>query len=135
MSTPTKKHNRCLGNYGEEAASLYLKNADYIILERNWHYGHLELDLICEKENTIIFVEVKTRVSEKYGGPQAALTRAKINNILTAARAWLALTGNWHKACRFDLICLTGRLNNYLLEHYPDAFQFQGTLDHRYANW
>lgn len=58
-----------LGQEGERLAYDFLVQKKYIILERNWRWKNAEIDIICIKKNTLIFVEVKCRSSEKFGQP------------------------------------------------------------------
>ena len=110
------------GSFGEDAASAYLLDEGYQILKRNWRYRHLEIDLICRDQDQIVFVEVKSRRNNDYGGAAAAITKQKIKNLSIAAQAWLTQNNAWALSCRFDVICITGSLRNFTLQHYPDAF-------------
>ncbi|WP_276661388.1 YraN family protein, partial [Syntrophomonas wolfei] len=62
--------NRELGLWGEELAAQYLGKKGYKILERNFYTRYGELDLVCEKDDNIVFVEVKTRRSTRFGSPE-----------------------------------------------------------------
>lgn len=55
-------HNN-IGRIGEDKAAQIMKEKGYTILETNWHMGHLEVDVIAENANELVFVEVKTRTS------------------------------------------------------------------------
>ena len=66
-----------LGQAGEEAAVMLLTRAGFTLLDRNWRQGRLELDMVCRDGREVVFVEVKTRRSDGYGGPAAAVTPAK----------------------------------------------------------
>ena len=101
----------------------------YLILAANWRYGHLEIDLICEKKGQIVFVEVKSRSGFAKGGAIGAITPAKIKKLTRAAQAWLSETESWDKPCRFDVICVTADKGRYRLERYRDVIKFDGSLD------
>lgn len=124
-----------LGASGEDTACNILKNYGYEILERNWRRGHLELDIICSKEGQIIFVEVKTRRSRNHGGPVGAITLAKIKNISLAAQIWLQENCCWEKQCRFDVICLISKDNEYYMEYFPNAFEAVYPVGCGNASW
>lgn len=124
-----------LGALGEARAASYLQSLGYEILERNWRYGHLEIDLICRQGEYIIFVEIKTRRSGKFGGAAEAVTLQKQKKLIRAASAWLSLTAHWHLSCRFDVVCLTGRPDNFRMEHYANAFDYSEALDCGDAHW
>ncbi len=66
-----------IGKTGETIAAKYLSSLGYRILERNWHILTGEIDIICQKGNTIVFVEVKTRIGTLHGEPWEAVTPRK----------------------------------------------------------
>lgn len=66
-----------IGKQGEDIAVRYLEQQGYRILNRNYHSRYGEIDVICERQRVIIFVEVKTRRSESYGTAEEAVTRVK----------------------------------------------------------
>ena len=114
------KHNE-LGKLGEEEATLYLKNNGYIIHHRNWHSGKKELDIVAQKDNELIVVEVKTRRNDEFGLPEEAVTGRKIRNIIASTEAYLK------KFCidlpvRFDVITVIGTEPPFQIEHIKEAF-------------
>ena len=112
--------NKEIGIKGELAATNYLIRSGYVIRERNYTFDRLEIDIIAEKENTLIFVEVKTRTSRLYGEPVEAVTPAKIDNILTCAEHYIDSI-NWEQPIRFDIISVY--LNTGMqIRHLQDAF-------------
>ena len=70
-----------LGNEGEMMARDYLLQQGYAIVDTNWQFGHLEIDIIALKDNILVFVEVKTRSSLTVLEPQMAVNRQKQKNI------------------------------------------------------
>ena len=80
------------GKIGEDAVEKYLKNNGYEILERNFHSRWGEIDIIAKKEKCIVFVEVKTRKSVKYGTPAEFVTGTKIKKIIKTAVLYLENT-------------------------------------------
>ncbi len=90
-----KTERRLIGDFGERAAARYLRRRFYRILERNYTYGHLELDIIARRGREIVFVEVKTRSVNSldddmpFGPPSAAVNREKKLNTLNAAKAYM----------------------------------------------
>ena len=70
-----------LGDDGEKRACQYLLNAGYEIIERNWRTKAGELDIIVFKDDTLVFVEVKTRKTDICGHPMEAITKSKYNHI------------------------------------------------------
>ena len=85
--------NREFGNFGESICAAMLEKAGYTVILRNFYAEHGEIDLICEDETHIVFVEVKTRkntgASLRYGRPSAAVTQKKAMRLLSAAQEYL----------------------------------------------
>lgn len=124
-----------LGAQGEQFAAVFLHRHGYNIVDRNWRFGHLELDLVCEHNGWIVFVEVKTRSSAICGGGAGAVNGAKRRNLVKAAQAWLSAHNLWEKPCRFDVLCLTGSAEHYNVEHYRNAFDYSETLGNSNSHW
>ncbi len=112
------------GAKGERRAVLYLRMHGYRILERNYLFGHKEIDIIARKGDVIAFIEVKSR-SGKQGIPGAmSVTESKKRNIVTAAKAYAAQKGIEKKVLRFDIIeaDLDERSPFRGITHYENAF-------------
>ena len=124
-----------LGAQGEDVALDMLSNAGFILLDRNWRYGRLELDLVFRDGDTTVFVEVKTRKHMTLGEPAQALTRAKRRTLCRAASAWLAAHNAWDSPCRFDVVCIKRMGNDFYPEHYRHAFSYEPPMDSCHAPW
>lgn len=96
-------HNQYIGKIGEQKASVYLKNHGYEILERNYRIRGGEIDIIAEKEKTVVFAEVKTRTQEAYGAPAEAVNYYKRENIRKTAQYYI-MEKNLDLPCRFDVL-------------------------------
>ena len=115
-------HNKKLGEEGEQQAVEYLCAKGYRLLHRNWHYGHKELDIVCMKDNTIIVVEVKSRMGDYWEEPKEAVKRRKQKNIIEAADAYVNQY-NYDLNVQFDVVSIVFYLDQtFRLEHIPDAF-------------
>jgi len=115
------KHND-LGYAGEEMAVNYLQSKGYIIRHRNWKSGRKELDIVAEKENVLVVVEVKTRSTECFLHPQEAITNAKIRHIVYTAEAYI-FKYDLMMETRFDVISILPNKNGHFsIEHIEDAF-------------
>jgi len=68
---------RAVGDYGEQVACAHLTDAGLEVLERNWRCDQGELDIVARDGDTLVFCEVKTRRSDRFGSPLEAVTRAK----------------------------------------------------------
>lgn len=122
-----------LGKRGENVAAGFMGNRGYKLLARNWRHGKLEIDLICERNGEIVFVEVKTRRNALHGGGTAAVDLRKQRKLLAASQYWLIENNLWGRPCRFDVICLYGADKDFRMEHYANAFG--QTLDSSHPYW
>jgi putative endonuclease len=103
---PLAPHLR-LGRKGEAAAERFLKKESFKILYRNFRARRGgEIDLVCRdrKEQVLVFVEVKTRTSERFGPPSGAVTWRKRSRIIRAAKEWLRLLDLPEIPFRFDIV-------------------------------
>ena len=117
------QHNE-VGLWGEQTAALHLMHQDYQILERNWRFRHLEIDIIAEYLGEIVFVEVKTRSGGDFLTARAAVDFYKRKHIMDAAQAYLRqnqLDNIW----RYDVITIIGDAAHYRLRHEQRAFDWR----------
>ena len=114
------EHN-VLGKEGEDAACAFLESHGYLIRNRNWQWRKLEIDIIAEKDNTLVIIEVKTRRNNLFGNPEEAVTDAKIRIIVRATDAYLKKF-SIDLPVRFDIISVTGTTPPFHIEHLQDAF-------------
>ena len=84
-----KDRRHRLGKRGEELAWRHLETRGYVILEANHRTKHGEIDLVTEKDGTLVFVEVRTRSSGGYGSPEESITPAKRSHLISAAEEYL----------------------------------------------
>lgn len=112
---------------GEALAVAHLKARGYKILARNYRAVRGEIDLVAQDGDCIVFVEVKTRRSLKFGLPQAAVTVQKQRQISKVALAYLQTHNLFDAPCRFDVIAihLSPRFELLKLEQIENAFAFQ----------
>ena len=103
-----EERNVILGALGERIAALYLQLGGCTILERNYRFGHVEIDLIVREGPCIAFVEVKTRRSSAFGDALDAVSREKMRNVRRAARMYLlgAAPEARGREYRFDLVAV-----------------------------
>ena len=114
------QHN-LLGKKGEMLASRYLLDKGYAVLHYNWRSGHKEIDIIAKQRNVLVFVEVKSRASERYGNASEAVDDEKIERLLSAANAYIQMY-RIDLEYRFDVITVVGSGEPYRIEHIEDAF-------------
>jgi putative endonuclease len=103
-----EERNVFLGTLGEKIAALYLQLGGCTILERNYRFEHVEIDLIVRDGPCVAFVEVKTRRSAAFGEALDAVSRDKLRNVRRAARSYLLVAPAEGRASeyRFDLVAL-----------------------------
>lgn len=113
-----------LGRRGETLARKHLRKAGFSILARNYTCAHGEIDLIAyrRREKTIVFVEVKTRRSDRYTQPYAAVNADKQRKLRKTAKHYLARKGP-DLSYRFDVISITAAPDAPpRIEHIENAF-------------
>lgn len=93
-----------LGKQGEEIAANYLKNKGFRVLERNFRCRLGEIDIVAAKGKCLVFVEVKTRNSLKYGMPCEAVTPQKLAHIAKTAQFYLLKNHIKQAEQRIDVI-------------------------------
>lgn len=95
------------GQRGEEIAADYLRSKGYRLLTQNFRAGRFgELDLVCQKDQTLVFIEVKTRVSETVGEGVEAVRPWKIRHLKKAAEVFIRRSENLPPLYRFDVLSL-----------------------------
>ena len=112
--------NQKTGARGEKLAAEYLQQKGYRILEQNWRSGRLEIDIIAEQNNILVFVEVKTRSTDYYGYPEESVTDTKQEHILKAAEDYVILH-NISNEIRFDIVSVIINPNFEKIYHIEDA--------------
>lgn len=95
------------GEQAEALAADFLRGEGLRITARNYRSRYGEIDLIAREGATVVFVEVRSRASDAYGGAAASITAAKRGKLLKTARHYLAgITPP--PPCRFDAVLITG---------------------------
>ena len=97
--------NQKTGKTGEDLAAAYFEKNGYKILDKNWRWGSLEVDLIATRNNFIHFIEVKTRTTKKFGYPDDAVSKMKIRFLIDAAEEYLFRHPGW-KRIQFDILSI-----------------------------
>lgn len=114
------KDNLLWGHEAEALAAEYFLKEGYIIRERNWKSGRNEIDLILEKSQTIIFVEVKARKKDSQDPVDAVDTKKRIRIIRAGDNYLRHVQGRYEY--RFDIVTFEGDRNDYKMTHYEDAY-------------
>ena len=110
-----------LGKIGEELATKFLKEKGYDIHVRNWRFKKGELDIVAEKNNRMIIVEVKTRKSNFLAEPRQTISMKKQKMLIATADIYLKLN-KISKESQFDIITVIVDESGNKYEHLEDAF-------------
>jgi putative endonuclease len=101
-----RKKKNDLGCWGEEVAKKYLKSNGYKILAEHWTSRIGELDIVAYKSGFYIFVEVKTRSSQKFGPPEEAVTWWKREKLRKTAELFLLKNNLFNASWQIDVIAI-----------------------------
>jgi putative endonuclease len=120
-----KYSKKQLGKTGELLAVKFLKQKGYQIIEQNYRSAWGEIDLIAQDGDVLVFVEVKTRRSLKFGVPQLAVTNSKQRKMSKAALEYLQEKDFFDYVCRFDVISIVfpPDPSEPIIEHIENAFE------------
>lgn len=85
------------GQTGEVLAQKYLRQNGYKIIETNFKSRYGEIDIIAERKNRLYFIEVKTRKSDRFGGPLGAVSTSKQRKLYQSTEVYLSMTKGFEK--------------------------------------
>lgn len=110
---------KTIGDKGEQLAADYLVSKGFKIVARNYRHKHAEIDLIVQRNDWLIFVEVKTRSSADFGEPEDFVDTKKVNKLFEAVDEYIYST-NWPGHVRLDIVSV--KLGAPVqIEHFEDA--------------
>lgn len=95
-----------LGKLGETLAADYLTKRGFHILARNFYIRYGEIDIIALNDDTLIFIEVKTRIDETFGLPEEAVTQRKLKEIIKTAEYYKMTHRNLPDLMRIDVVAI-----------------------------
>lgn len=96
-----------LGTWGEQEATDFLLQKGYTILERDWKSGHRDIDIIAQKGDVLVFVEVKTRRNRLFTNPEEAIDYMKLRNLRAAINHYVKFY-HINNDIRLDAITIVG---------------------------
>jgi putative endonuclease len=117
-----KNKEQKFGVRGENLAVWYLKKNGYKIIEQNYRNRIGEIDIIAKDKKTIVFVEVKSRRSNRYGSPKLAVTPKKQRKISMVALYYLKDTKQTDAKARFDVVAIISNRDEPRIEIVRNAF-------------
>ena len=106
-----------LGKNGEERAVLYLQERGYQLIDRNWRCSQGEIDIIVQRGDETVFVEVKTRSTVAFGHPFEAITAAKLARLKRLTATWCAQADGPVYRVRLDAVAVIGADDDAVVEH------------------
>ncbi|MFM7157393.1 MAG: YraN family protein [Bacteroidota bacterium] len=115
-------NRRKAGAKAEEVAMSFLEQAGYSILKRNFTFGRIgEIDIICNHDGILVFIEVKARMNLEFGPPEASITTKKIQSIKRTAEGYLYINKISDMPCRFDVIAIEYQQDIPIIKHLINA--------------
>lgn len=115
--------NKETGKLGEDIAEHFLKQNGYVILDRNFECRQGEIDIIALDKKEIVFIEVKTRTSNKYGAPSEAVNKIKQKHMLQTIKYYLYIRNLSDEFIRIDVMEVYINNNVYKVNHIKQAFE------------
>jgi putative endonuclease len=113
---------KILGQKGEDLACAFLCGRGYDIIQRNFRCRYGEIDLIARQGETLVFIEVKTRMGSGYGAPEEAVTAEKQEHIRRVALFYLQAHPDIDQELRFDVIAISWGAESSRVNHIEGAF-------------
>lgn len=118
------RNARAKGNYAEQLALDYLIERGLILVEKNISSRYGEIDILMRDEEEWVFVEVRFRKSQHYGGGLESVDRSKQRKLINTAEHYMQSHHKTHfDSCRFDMIEISGDINTPKINWLQDAFR------------
>jgi putative endonuclease len=112
---------QALGKWGEIEAIKLLKEHGLEVIEANWTFLHLEIDIVAKDGDTLVVVEVKTRSTDAYGDPEMFVSRAKQKKLIRAAN-WYLQNKKLNNEVRFDVVGIVQGFDGIKTSYVKGAF-------------
>ena len=118
-------YNKDIGSFGEALARDYLISKGYKILNMNFRNKFGEIDIICKKNNLLIFYEIKSRYSNSFGSPIESITCYKQKQIIKLSELYLISKKYYNFNVRYDIIevIFNTITSSHIINHVQDAFR------------
>ena len=118
-------YNKDIGSFGEALARDYLISKFYKILNMNFRNKFGEIDIICKKNNLLIFCEIKSRYSNSFGSPIESITCYKQKQIIKLSELYLISKKYYNFNVRYDIIevIFNTITSSHIINHVQDAFR------------
>lgn len=123
MDYPNQSPKQKVGNVAEQLACDYLIKQGLLLVEKNYRTQRGEIDLIMRDKNMLVFIEVRYRKNDLYGGAVESINWHKQQRIISAAKNYLIRFRLSEKcSCRFDVVGISGNLKFPDIEWITQAF-------------
>ena len=99
-------NRKALGEFGERWARTYLERNGYRILETNFRCREGEIDIVAQHADCLVFVEVRTKTSSRFGTPEESVTVAKQEKLVSVAMSYLQAHEDMPKEWRIDVVAI-----------------------------
>lgn len=120
---------RRLGNHGEIIAARFLEAKGYKVLAHQFKTREGEIDLIVERDDEIVFVEVKTRKNFNFGFPEESINKSKLNRMVLAGQTYLEQKQTPSRQFRLDVVAVI------LLPNKPEEIEHLEGVDIESLQW
>jgi putative endonuclease len=112
------------GELGERIAERWLRRQGWRVVERRFRTGHRDIDLVVERDDLVVFVEVKARRGAEFGDPVEAVNWSKQRQLVRSASIWIERHGRPADAYRFDVVGVLVEGERVRVRHVANAFSF-----------
>jgi putative endonuclease len=112
-----------VGRRGEDEAARFLESRGYKVLERNYRCRYGEIDIVARDGKTVVFVEVKTRGSDRFGAPTASVDARKQKKILLTSQFYIESNRLFDSDLRFDVVGIEMNGRKIVFELVKNAFE------------
>jgi putative endonuclease len=115
-----KQENKVTGNKGETLAAEYLAKKGYKILQRNYRSKWGEVDIIAKTKDIVVFVEVKTKTTDRFGEPWEMVNHWKVEQVKRMGEVWCREFG-WEGRVRIDVVGVWLNEDEPKLQHWESV--------------
>ena len=110
------------GELGERIAERWLRRHGWRVVQRRFRSGHRDIDLVVERDDLVVFVEVKARKGVEFGDPVEAVNWSKQRQLVRSASVWIDRHGRPSESYRFDVVGVLVEGERVRVRHVPNAF-------------
>ena len=113
---------QAFGKLGEKIAERWLRQQGWLVVDRRFRNGRRDIDLVVRRESVVVFVEVKARKGNDFGGPVEAVHWRKQRELMRSAQVWIDRNGKPAEDYRFDVFGVLVNGDRVRVRHVPGAF-------------